>query len=450
VAASTKQPIARALSLRRTALALSVSGLVALTALPIAQPNPVRAEEPQAAPVEAIHNPASAPLPLNRGINSFANGGALMLNMHGLLFHDDPRDVRENIEYAAWLNSGVIRVFATDKIGHINHTGGEIGERIAAMAPLLREHRVKLAIVFMDQYREVPGEPNAPLGWMQGYRQLMLPFYTHVWRGAYRQFMRDIIGTVKGRGVLDIIWAWELGNEIHTQEDPGQILVFINEVVEEIRQVDRITPILPGTMGGGILDPGIPDSPIARDLYCESPIFAYTVHTFDWLRDEDNGGDAPIRWDLDHTTWNACENGRALPVIVEELGTSLELPGIYRADEPWKRLELELRQIRRVLEYPSVSAIGVWSAESPRVKSARHDLYRGLTSHRNLDGTSGSCYRPEPNHRPGTRCELELAYRALPRLPDLSVVAQGYQASLKFSSDPRPRTYEPLIEQLPD
>ena len=34
------------------------------------------------------------------------NGRFLLLNMHGMLFHYDLRDAREDITYAAWLNAG--------------------------------------------------------------------------------------------------------------------------------------------------------------------------------------------------------------------------------------------------------------------------------------------------------------------------------------------------------
>src|SRR5436190_6629754 len=38
------------------------------------------------------------------------NGGYLLLNMHGMLFHPLISDVAEDITYARWLGSGVIRV----------------------------------------------------------------------------------------------------------------------------------------------------------------------------------------------------------------------------------------------------------------------------------------------------------------------------------------------------
>lgn len=396
-------------------------------------------EEPRA-PVKELQAARRPPVEtLNVASRNFVNGRFVLLNMHGLLFHDDLADVVENIEYASWLNAGVIRVFATDKIHFVNWSGGGVADRIVEIAPLLREANLRLIVTLMDQYREVPGDDTAPLGLLHGYRQLLLPFYTTSWRGGYREFINDLIWLVKERGASDVIWAWEIGNEIHTQEEPARILSFVNDVTREIRRIDDHTPILPGTMGGGILDPGEESSAIARELFCEAPITAYTLHTFDWW-DEAKGGDVPIHWDLENVARTACDNGRALPVIVEELGTSVEVPGVYRADQSWRRLEVELRQLHYVLAHPSVTAVGVWSAESPRAHSLRHDPRRGLTSYRNPEGGSGSCYRPDPEATAGPRCDLEMAIRALPRLPDVSVATRRIEAA---ADDPQDASTRP-------
>ena len=42
--------------------------------------------------------------------------------------------------------------------------GGEVGERIAAMAPFLREHQIKLIVAFYGPVPRVPGDSNAPIG----------------------------------------------------------------------------------------------------------------------------------------------------------------------------------------------------------------------------------------------------------------------------------------------
>ena len=62
-----------------------------------------------------------------------------------------------------------------------------------------------------------------------------------------------------------------------------------------------------------------------RDL---APIDAYTLHTYDFIG-RNQPSDMPIDWDLDNITSHPCPDGRRLPVIVEELGTSRALPGVY-------------------------------------------------------------------------------------------------------------------------
>src|SRR6267378_2293871 len=38
------------------------------------------------------------------------NGGFLLVNMHGMLFHPLDSDIQEDVAYARWLGSGIIRV----------------------------------------------------------------------------------------------------------------------------------------------------------------------------------------------------------------------------------------------------------------------------------------------------------------------------------------------------
>ena len=57
------------------------------------------------------------------------NGGFLVVNMHGMLFHPALSDIDEDVAYARWLGGGVIRVFATDNNGSL--TGME---RLSAIA----------------------------------------------------------------------------------------------------------------------------------------------------------------------------------------------------------------------------------------------------------------------------------------------------------------------------
>jgi len=341
------------------------------------------------------------------------NGGFLIANQHGMLFHDLTADAAEDITYARWLGAGIIRVFATDNNGFRALDGRAIGNRIADRAPMLRAANMRLIVALINNHRAVPGEPAQDIGWMDNYIQLLLPFYTQDWRIAYLPFVRDLISTVQARGALDVIYAWELGNELHTPRDPPAVIPFITQAVQEVRALDPRTPILPGTMGANHVQPGNRTSPIARWLYCEAPVDAYTLHAYDWIS-RDRGGDMPIDWDLDNIVSQPCDSGRQLPVIVEELGTSRSLAGLYTADDETSRLAQERRQIDFVRQFAQVVGFGVWNAESPRLVDRTFvDTRRGLTSYGANAQGGGSCYDPQPELQPAARCSLEQVLRGL-------------------------------------
>jgi len=347
----------------------------------------------------------------------FLNGRFLILNMHGGFLHPIAGPIEENIRYAAWMNAGAIRIFATDSLYQDLDDGNALADRIADAAPLLRATGIKLIVALVNNHQEVPGEARSSVGWKDGYWQHLLPFFQSAWRGPYREYSRRIIRTVQGRGALDVIQAWELGNELHTQDDPPQILAFADEMATFIRALDPTTPIWAGSMGTLHLDPSDRTYAIAHEMYCTAPIQAYTLHTYDW-QDAERWGDMPIHWDLDSVVTRPCANGRRLPVVVEELGTSRELPGRWGADDESRRVDHELYQIRTFLEYRQVASIGAWSGESPLNApfNRRFDNRRGLTSFGpNRDG-SGSCY-PPAEQAAGARCRLETALRNLPVMP---------------------------------
>ncbi len=367
----------------------------------------------------------AAPLPPSRigtsaDYQGFVNGRFLILNMHGGLMHPQLDPVQEDVRYAAWMNAGAIRVFATDSTQGSASDGNWFGNRIADLAPTLRSYDLKLIVALVNNHQEVPGEAKGSVGWKDGYWQHLLPFFTSTWRDNYLDFSRRLIGTVVSRGASDVVLAWEYGNELHTPDDPPVVLGFFDQMYTEIRKLDLNTPIWPGTMGAGHLDQShnvTPAVEVARRLYCEGPIQAYTLHTYDWV-DSNNGGDMPIDWDLNFVVPQPCPNGRRLPVVVEELGTSRELPGHYTADDEQGRLQQEIHQLRMVLGYDQVVGIGAWSSESPLSPIRRHDNRRGLTSYGpNRDG-SGSCYPPVADREPtGVRCRLETILRSLPARP---------------------------------
>jgi hypothetical protein len=339
------------------------------------------------------------------------NGGYLLLNMHGMLFHPDTRDIGEDLSYARWLGGGIVRVFATDSSGIRKWDGTRVGTRIGEIAPMLRASHLRLIVALVNNHEAVPGEASGSVGWMDNYIQLLLPFYTTTWRGAYYQFAHDLISTVEANNATDVVYAWELGNELHTPAQPEALMPFVTQASAYVRQLDPNTPVFPGTMGANHVEPDRPNSAIARWLYCDAPVDAYTLHAYDWVSRQ-RPGDMPINWDLDNIVSQPCDNGRRLPVIVEELGTSRALPGVYTADDEAGRLQQEQRQIAFVRGFPQVIGFGVWNAESPRLVDRTFvDTRRGLTSYGSGSPGGGSCYDPRPDPQPGVRCQLENVLR---------------------------------------
>jgi hypothetical protein len=381
---------------------------------PLAAAIVVLAAGPQPVPAEAM------PMPPSRIGNSadyqgFINGRFLILNMHGGFLHRSIDPVQENIKYAAWMNAGAIRIFATDSSQSSASDAEWLGNRIADVAPALRGNDLKLIVALVNNHEEVPGEPSSSVGWKDGYWQHLLPFFQGNWKGPYLDFSRRLISTVVNRGARDVILAWEYGNELNTQDNPPLVLDFMEQMHAEIRRIDAVTPIWPGTMGSHHLTPAY-DYSLARELYCNGPIDAYTLHTYDWI-DSNRPGDMPIDRDLNYVISYPCPNGRRLPVVVEELGTSRELPGYYSADDESARIAQEIHQIQMVLGYDQVVGIGSWSSESPLTPITRHDSRRGLTSYGPRRDGEGSCYPAAGGEFGGARCRLETILRNLPAPP---------------------------------
>src|SRR3954447_22527361 len=90
-------------------LVAAVVALALLAPMALADPAPVPASTTSTtnAPVAASRVSTNDPL----------NGGFLLLNMHGMLFHPATSDIVEDLSYARWLGGGIIRVFATDSSG---------------------------------------------------------------------------------------------------------------------------------------------------------------------------------------------------------------------------------------------------------------------------------------------------------------------------------------------
>src|SRR5207244_5726506 len=85
------------------------------------------------------------------------NGGFLLVNMHGMLFHPLASDIQEDVAYARWLGSGIIGVFATDNNGFQQWNGSQVGSRIANIGPLLRAAHLRLVLGRVNNHQAGAG-----------------------------------------------------------------------------------------------------------------------------------------------------------------------------------------------------------------------------------------------------------------------------------------------------
>src|SRR5437763_9536795 len=115
------------------------------------------------APAEAMPFPPSR-IGTAADYQGFINGRFLILNMHGGFLHPTIDPVQENIRYAAWMNAGAIRIFATDSTQRSTADGAWVGNRIADVAPALRANDLKVIVALVNNHQEVPGEPRSSVG----------------------------------------------------------------------------------------------------------------------------------------------------------------------------------------------------------------------------------------------------------------------------------------------
>jgi hypothetical protein len=350
----------------------------------------------------------------------YVNGGCLIANHHEFLFTTE--FFWEQMVYYIVMDAKVIRAMATDA----NHlipgrelSGAEVGARIALIAPALRMLGIKLMVALTNNHCPVPGDTkyagNRPQVGDPSriYYEILEPWFEGGFRENYLPFIEELITTVRELGALDVIFAWEPGNELHTPSNPATLLDFYREVTSFIKDLDPDTKIASGTMGVNHIDPGQPDSPVAREIYQLPAFDVITLHTYDFILRKDprttqydmpvSPGDMPIDWDFQ--LLKAMNLSK--PVIVEEIGTSRTSPPWWYDPGALERLIYEARLIDYTLANGAVGW-GPWSLTTQGERIG--DGYRGPCSYPGMSlwETNG-----EPTDSP--RARIEECYRNLPQ-----------------------------------
>jgi hypothetical protein len=352
----------------------------------------------------------------------YLNGGCLMANHHEFLFTTDL--FWEQLAYYGIMNARVIRAMATDAnrlLPGRQLTGAEVGARIGLLAPALRLARVKLVVAFTNNHCPVPGdEKYAGMRPQVGdpsrvYYEILEPWFEGGFRENYLPFVKDLITTVQRFGAKDVIFAWEPGNELHTPLNPEKLLSFYREVTSFIRDLDPDTKIASGTMGINHIDPGQPESSVAREIYQLKGFDIITLHTYDFILERDmwtgecdrmvSAGDMPIDWDFQLLKSQQVNK----PILIEEVGTTYIVPPRWQDPGQVERLIYEARMLDYTLENGAIGW-GPWSLTTQGERIG--DGYRGPCSYPGMSlwETGG-----QPTDSP--RARIEECYRNLPRPP---------------------------------
>jgi endo-1,4-beta-mannosidase len=347
------------------------------------------------------------------------NGGCLIANHHEFLFTNEL--FRDQLIYYQIMGVKVIRAFATDanKLTCPSCSGAEVGSRIAQTAPALRETGIKLLIPLTNNHCPVPGDgkyagvqpqigdPN------RVYYEIMEPWFDGGFRENYFPFVMDLINTLKQKKALDVVFAWEPGNELHTPYHPEKLLAFYEETIAFIKDLDQETPIASGTMGVNHLAPFSPFCQTCQEIYTLEGFDFLTLHTYDLILEWSdqtnnfdrviNNGDMPIQWDFELIRRLGLEK----PIIIEEIGTSRSLPPFWNEGDELKKLVSETRMIDFALRNGAVGW-GPWSLTTQGERIG--DGYRGPNSY---PGTS--LFQSEGILTDSPRARIEEAYRSLPQ-----------------------------------
>ena len=351
----------------------------------------------------------------------FLNGGCLIANHHEFFFTNEL--FWEQLAYYRIMGVKVIRAFATDANKLTPHlcNGVEVGNRISQMAPALREADIKLIVPFANNHCPVPGDgkyaDNLPqIGDpTRTYYEITEPWFEGGFRENYLPFVRDLITTVQKNGALDVIFAWEPGNELHTPHNPEKLLNFYREATTFIKNLDPKTMIASGTMGVNHIAPWTPFSQVCREIYELENFDIITLHTYDFILDWSlatgnfdrivSNGDMPIQ--LDFQLLRDMNLDR--PVIMEEIGTSRTTPPYWNDQDDLNKLIYEAR----IVDYTLRNGVVGWGPWSFTTQGERIG-----------DGNRGPCSYPgislfqtggEPTDSSRTR--IEEVYRNLPQSP---------------------------------
>lgn len=213
--------------------------------------------------------------------------------------HSGSDEINANLAEIARMGGKIVRVFAAkDQISN-----DEASQRLDSFLNRAQAYNISVIVSFIDFYGSgyrPQGTESFYTGNFNGIPLLNHDFFASGYKNSYMQFVQTIVSRNKSHSN---IYAWEIGNELKDETDPGTFINFMRDVSSTVKRLDPNHSIASGMLNAGHTNLS-PDA-----LYGALPdINIVTIHMYNG----DRSGTADADW--------AVANGRT--VIDEEAGFS--------------------------------------------------------------------------------------------------------------------------------
>ena len=234
-------------------------------------------------------------------------------------------DIERQLQFASEMGARVVRVFAACK-----HVPPEvIGDRLEHVLAVCQRMGLYVIPALTDLYENTPMHPQGD-DEFYNFRSGDFTLLNEAWfKGQYtKNYQRLLDHLVERFAGHPNIFAWEIGNELKLDNQPGEFIKFNHTVAKHIRQLDRNHLITTGMISTQHVHME-PHPDLQRHLYSSPDIDFLTVHAYNRQQaDQQPGEHDPRKNQKIHKNDDsqlASEVGK--PFIVEEAGIDADKNG---------------------------------------------------------------------------------------------------------------------------
>lgn len=226
----------------------------------------------------------------------------------------------QQLQRAVEMNARLVRVF----LAHKEATPAQVEARLREVLALIKQNfpSVYLLPVLTNLYSDVPFYVRGDEAFYNlpgGQHTILSPaFFSDGYRQNYLPFVKQIVTAFRNE---PHIFAWEIGNELKAEREPGLLVEFMKTVATAIKSWDPNHLVTTGMISTRHAWMG--DKPdLRRDLYGHPHLDFITIHAY-------NGNEEEVEDDSD------LARAFDKPFIIEEAGFDLENDK-YRGRRPEK------------------------------------------------------------------------------------------------------------------